>query len=174
MCRSGTQGTNGACGAARGDPQTKPPWQFVARSHDGVHDVLSGIHIPLIMFCSELCLLVPAAHQSLVMQLMSQSVLDGQERNGLLWQCVAQVGKLRAASHTLALPHVRNHWLRRALLPLGGPKVGGMRWVKSNCSSYPLQCILSDIFLFCSSAMLELLHWTPGLPQMFSFLWVIV
>lgn len=32
--------------------------------------------------------------------------------------------------------------------------------------------LISDFF--CSSAVLELLHWTPGLPQRSSHLWVIV
>ena len=64
--------------------------------------------------------------------------------------------------------------MRRVSLPLKYAACGGgVMQVKSNCSSYPLQCIQSWI-TFCSNSVLELLCWTPGLKQRFSHLWLIV
>lgn len=71
----------------------------------------------------------------------------GSERNGLLRQCVTYLGKWDTPSHTLILPHGRNHWLRRAFLALSCAG-GGVMWLKSNCSSYLFQCILSQTFIF--------------------------
>ena len=40
----------------------------------------------------------------------------------------------------------RSHWLRRALLALSCAALEGcVKWVKSDCSSYPFQCILFHI-----------------------------
>lgn len=52
----------------------------------------------------------------------------------------------------------------------------GAMWVNWNCFSYPLQCLQSWIFFFffCFNGMLELLGWTPRLPQRHSCLGMIV
>lgn len=78
--------------------------------------MVSRIHIPLI--CS-----IPRSGCWSPSCLPSTSYADhdlvfwmGQERNGLLWQCVTQLGKWDTSSHTL--PHRRNHWLRRTFLVL--------------------------------------------------------
>lgn len=68
----------------------------------------------------------------------------GRERNGL-----CSVSHSWEARGSLTCPHLtqqRSRWLRRALLALSCAALEGcVKWVKSDCSSYPFQCILSRI-----------------------------
>ena len=51
----------------------------------------------------------------------------------------------------------------------------GVTWIKWNCFSSSV-CSIWDFFFFffCFSGVLELLFWTPELPQRYSHLWMIV
>lgn len=82
--------------------QANCPQQLMVRPLDGILDILSRIHIPLIYsiprsgcWFSPRCLPSPssAAHDLVFWM--------GQERNESLWQCVTQLGKWGTPSHTL-------------------------------------------------------------------------
>lgn len=78
------------------------------------------------------------------------------------WQCSTYPGKMSAYSHPLNLPYRRNHGLRRSHLALSCAVLGKwVTWVKSNCCSYLLQGIQTNIF--SSNTLLVLLCWKSGL-----------
>lgn len=85
----------------------------------------------------------------------------GQERDESLGQCPVWLGKL-GTRYTLTFPvgQISGWWslfTHFSLSLLGGE----MRCVKWNCSSYPLQCIYSQIFWF--NRVLRPHCWTPQL-----------
>lgn len=163
MCGSGAWGTGGACRSVWGDLQAKRPQQVMVEPLDEVLDVLGRIHIPLICsiprsgcWFSPSCLPFPTctAHD-----LVSWK---GQERNGRLRQCVTQQGKRGPPSPTRTFCHGRNHLAEKGFLGTKRRCLGG------NVIQLKLFLLLSFLLhrtsaLVCSSGVLGLPHWPPGL-----------
>lgn len=126
-------------------------------------DMLSRIHIPL------LC--VPATHHLLEVLFTLQNSGWGEKEMGF-----GSVSHSWEATGSLTCSHLtwwRSHWLRRALLALSCAALEGcVKWVKSDCSSYPFQCILSH----ASFALVVGWNFSMGLLDLHrgSHLWVIV
>ena len=119
---------------------------------DGVHNTVGRNWISLMLSKNLICLspdffLIPPS-----------STLDAAEEE---WASLAVSWTAEEAWCSLAgsLPHLPS--------PSHYHLGKGIMWAKSNCSSYPRQCVWN--LRFCSNGVLECL-WKPGLPQL-SCLW---
>lgn len=97
--------------------------------------------------------------------------LEGWDGGEPLTRLSAQLGRQGACSLRPHLPLWEEPgpsrlFLGTELCPLGEVTP----WVKWDDSSYALQSVCCQVL--CSSVVLELLHWTPGLPQKYFWLWV--
>lgn len=141
------------------------------RLSDGIHEVVSQIcvhwicSIPSSGYCSPCLSSLPSG------TVYNSGILDGMI---MKWASLAAsyiCGEPRHLSHALTFSCGKSHWAR-SLSKTGLCYLGwGVMQVKWNCS-YPLHCIQSWIFFF--NGVLELLCWSPGLPQRLSCPWMIV
>lgn len=114
-------------------------------------DMHSWIHISLmpskISFCFSPSLLPSPGWCSSQPHTLEHSK---RERGLFDWRSPTQRGGSSTHSYALACPHTRNHRMRRTLSTWA---LGGVVCVKSNHSSYPLQCVQTDIpFFVCVCA----------------------
>lgn len=107
--------------------------------------MVSRIYVPLMpskspMCCSPILFLSPLSHS------VHNSVLwMGQERNGLLWQHPVLLGRPGTHSHAPFSLQKKSRARRPSLVTELCHLGEGATWVKSHCSSYPLQCIQTCI-----------------------------
>ena len=101
------------------------------------------------------------------------SILDGARKNwdSLAASCTA--GEVECSLTCSQFPYGRNHGLQRSLWVLNCATLG-----RDNISKVKPFFLLSSMYpislLFCSNGVLELLCWTPELPQKHCYPWVIV
>lgn len=132
---------------------------------DGVHEAISRIHTTLILLSSPGCCSSNPSWPCRHVAYNSEKGRDGmgQERKKPLWQHLTQLGKLCVHWCALTFPHRGNHRLRRDSPGLELCHFRGrLMQAKSHYFPNPLQ------------RMLELFHWTPGLPRRLFYLWVMV
>lgn len=136
----------------------RTPLWLVCGSPDGVYNTLSKICIPLVH--SRALLFSPPFTSPLLnlhhLQVTYNSVLWTGRGNWPLWQHAKHVGKCSTQTYICSLLH--------SLLLLCCIW-GGLIKLKSDCCSYSLKCIQSQIFLFqwCLGTSPD-----PGLLQRFS------
>lgn len=130
------------------------------RLPNGVHEVVNRKLCPFDMFHSEPFLLFSQLHNALNSCSLGLSILDGAEE---VWASLIGfniAGEDRHYLHIITFPHRRNYRLRMApeLCCFGGRIIQ----IKSNYSSDPLQCTLSQNFFFapmvhcnCSDGFLD-------------------
>lgn len=108
----------------------------------GVYVVVSRIHVPLVPAECPICL-SPSSFPSRRSAAQDSVLWMEWRRRRPLGKHPALLGRPGTDSHALTLPCRRNHRRRGSLLALSCAALEeGVIWVKSNCFSYPLQCIL--------------------------------
>lgn len=122
------------------------------RLPNGIHEVVNRKLCPFAMFHSEPLLLFSQLLNALKSCSLGLSIVDGAQE---VWASLTgfhTAGEARHHLQTITFPHRRNYRLRMApeLCCFGGRVIQ----IKSNYSSYPLQCTLSQIFFFSTHGAL--------------------